>query len=233
MVPMGLTTMTLTLGLMLAPGSAPTEPAAEGKPAPPPPRGNPALILAAGPMIGPHAFGTEECRSQEARCERAGTFFGLGLNVELRARLYRILYAHVRPWVVGNVGPDDRIYRSAVGGGIGLGVYGQHVFGRGEYIALAALGSNRFQPPFYDSQEGRDTWGHHAGMLTVGFRHNFKSVVGGRMGIELWGGPMFGPKSRRTISGQESEDRLLITFMLGVNLSFDLVRDKNPPRRRW
>jgi hypothetical protein len=68
-------------------------------------------------------------------------------------------------------------------------------------------------------------------MLTVGFRHNFKSVVGGRMGVELWGGPMFGPRSTRTISGQDPERRLLITFMLGVNLSFDLVRDRNAKSR--
>jgi hypothetical protein len=228
---MGLSTTGLGLGLlMLAPTATP--PSAPTKSAPPP-RGNPPLIFAGGPMIGPHAFGTEDCRAELAQCERAGSFFGLGVSVELRARLYRILYAHVRPWFVGNVGPGDRIYRSAVGGGIGLGVYGQHVFGRGEYIPLGALGSNRFEPPFYDGQEGRDTWGHHAGMVTVGFRHNFKSVVGGRMGVELWGGPMFGPRSRRTISGQEPEERLLITFMLGVNLSFDVLTDKNPPPQRW
>ena len=219
-------------------GTSGPEPVAAAAPPPqkknppaPPPRGNPPLILAVGPMLGPHAFGTEECRSEEARCERAGTFFGLGLSLELRARLFRILYAHVRPWVVGNVGPGDRIYRGAAGAGVGLGVYGQHIFGRGEYIPLGVFGSNRFEPPFYEGQEGRDEWGNHAGMVTVGFRGNLKKVAGGRMGFELWVGPMFGPTSTRTISGQERERRTLITFMLGVNLSFDVVPDRNAKSR--
>jgi hypothetical protein len=212
----------------MPPTAPPIEPDPPAPPAPaPPPRGHPILILGVGPHIGPHAFGNEECRADERRCEKAGAFLGFGLSAEVRPRLWRLLHAHVRPWIVSNVAPGDRVYRGAAGIGVGLGAYGQRVFGRGEYIPLATFGDNAFEPPFFDGQVGRDTWGHHAGMVAVGFRHQFTRVRGGGFGLELWGGPMFGPRSVRTIAGQDPDRRTLITFMIGLNATFDVVKDKS------
>ena len=39
--------------------------------------------------------------------------------------------------------------------------------------------------------------------------------------LELWVGPMFGPRSVRRIPQTEPDERLLTTFMLGFNLSWD------------
>src|SRR5690606_21439906 len=63
-------------------------PAAE----PPPPR--PRLVLAGGPLFGPHAAGESTCqvRGGAQRCEHTGNFFGVGANLELRVRLVGPLY---------------------------------------------------------------------------------------------------------------------------------------------
>ena len=182
-------------------------------------RGHPRLVLAPGPMIGPHSIGNEECRPEEAKCETNGSFFGAGMQLEVRPRIYKLLYFHARPFILGN-GAPDKAYTGAWGVGAGLGVYGQHIFGRGEYLFFDAFGDNSFAPPFFNERVGRDTWGHHAGLLSVGFRLQVK----GRVGLELWGGPMFGPRSVRTIPGEDTERRTLITFMLGFNVSVDVVK---------
>jgi hypothetical protein len=120
---------------------------------------------------------------------------------------------------VANVAPN-KVHAGAWGVGAGFGAYGQHVFGRAEYLFIDAFGDDSFRPPFRTENVGRDRWGYHAGLLSVGFRLQVK----GRVGLELWGGPMFGPRSVRTISGEDPDTRTLITFMLGFNVSVDVVK---------
>ncbi len=179
---------------------------------------NPRLAVAGSAMIGPHAIGNQECRSTEASCQTRGAFFGLGTSAEVRLRMASVFSLHVRPFVVGNVAPD-KVFAGAVGGGIGAGAYGRHVFGRVEYIALHAFGDDRFTPPFFEGDVARDAWGNHAGMLAVGFRR----AIHERVHLELWGGPMFGPTSRRSFPDDTVDRRNLVTFMLGFGMAFDAL----------
>lgn len=180
----------------------------------------PRLVFAGGPLIGPHAIGNEDCRNELARCEKRGTFFGVGVSAELRARLYRPLYVHARAYVVGNVAPNDRIYTGLGGAALGLGAYGRRLFGRAEVLVLGAFGDNSFTPPFHATPSGRDSWGRTAGLISAGFRQPFAE----RLGAELWGGLMIGPKSERTVPSAEPERRVLTTFMVGLNLFVDVLR---------
>jgi len=180
----------------------------------------PRLVLAGGPFIGPHALGNEECRLDAMRCDKRGSFFGLGLQVELRARIYKPLYVHARGLIARNVSPNDRVYRGLGGGAAGLGAYGRRVFGRAEMLLVGAYGDNAFTPPFHATESGRDEWGNVAGLLAAGFRQPFAE----RIGLELWGGVMFGPKSVRTIPSAEPDERTLTTFMVGLNFFADVVQ---------
>ncbi|MEM9453974.1 MAG: hypothetical protein AAGF11_07330 [Myxococcota bacterium] len=182
-----------------------------------PARHYPRLVLALGPLIGPHAMGNEQCDSERAECQTKGSFFGVGAQVELRARLYRPLYLHVRGVAVSNVSTNDRIYDGLAGGGIGLGAYGRRAFARGEYLLVSAFGDNRFEPPFFDGEVAHDAWGNHAGMITAGFRQPLPRGLS----AELWGGPMFGPRSVRSNPDGEPDKRMLVTFMVGLNLAWD------------
>lgn len=193
----------------------------------------PPLVLAGGPVLGPHAFGNEECRSAEARCETHGGFFGFGVQAELRGRLYKLFYVHVRGLVVGNAAPQSRdpIYRGLGGAGIGLGVYARRVFGRAEYLFVDTFGSGHFTRPFGSGAVGNDDWGRHAGLFSVGAR----IPVVPRTAVELWGGFMLGPKSVRTLPNSEPDRRILPTFLVGINVSYDIIPDRSfvePPRRR-
>lgn len=193
-----------------------TPPASDERPA----REYPRLVIAGGPVVGPHAFGNEECNAEQARCETKGSFLGLGGQLELRGRLWRPLYLHARGLVVGNVSPNDRIHRGAWATGVGVGLYGRHVFGRGEYLYLDAFGDNHFEPPFYDGEVATDEWGHHAGLLSVGFRQPLPHGLA----AELWGGMMVGPRSVRRVPQLEPDERVLSTFLVGLNLSWDAWR---------
>jgi hypothetical protein len=207
--------------------SDPTPPTLESAPPPepdaPPERPRfPRLVVAGGPLIGPHAIGNQECRDSDQRCVTAGGFFGAGMQAELRVRIWRPLGAHVRGLLVGNATPKDRdpIYRGLWGMGVGLGAYGRRIFARAEYLFVDTFGKETFTPPFHTAVTGSDVWGHHAGLLSVGFRQPF----GERFAAELWGGPMIGPKSRRQITPSPPENRILPTFLLGLSLTYDLVR---------
>lgn len=180
------------------------------------------LTIAGGPAIGPHTFGNEECRAEEARCETHGTFLGFGLNAELRLRLYRPLVGHVRGVLVGNVSPRDPVHRGLAGGGIGLGLYGRMIFGRAEYLFVDTFGDDHFARPFGDGQVGRDRWGHHAGLFSVGARLPFR----GRWAAELWGGPMVGPRSTRSVPDEPDDRRTLVTFLVGINIAYDAIVGK-------
>ncbi len=197
-----------------APAAATSETTSDDEP---PPRQYPRLIIAGGPLIGPHAIGNQQCSSEEIRCEKKGSFFGAGAQLELRARLYRPLYLHLRGVAARNVSPNAPVYSGIAGGGIGLGAYGKRIFGRAEYLLLQAFGDDRFEPPFADGLVARDEWGNHAGMLAVGFRQPLPRGLA----LELWAGPMFGPRSVRFVPQSEPDERLLTTFMLGFNLAWD------------
>ncbi len=201
------------------------EPGAELSPGQKAARANPRLAIAGSLLAGPHAIGNQECRPEAAQCETRGGFFGLGTTLEVRLRLAGVLSLHARPWVVGNVA-SDKVFSGAVGGGIGLGAYGRRVFGRAEYIALHTLGSGRFTPPFFEGDVASDRWGNHAGMLAVGFRQ----PVHERLKIELWAGPMIGPKSQRSFPDGTVDRRGLVTFMLGLGVAFDALPGPWRPR---
>ena len=167
--------------------------------------------------MGPHALGNEECNAELARCETKGSFVGVGAQVELRGRLWRMIYAHARGLIVGNVSPNDQIHRGLWGVGAGAGLYGRRVFGRAEYLYLDTFGDNHFEPPFYDGEVAYDEWDHHAGLLSVGFRQPLPR----RVAAELWGGLMIGPHSVRRVPDVSADERVLTTFLVGLNVSWD------------
>lgn len=217
---MGLASLVALVWLGTEPSVA-TEPTAAQRAA----AENPRITIAGAAMIGPHAVGNQECRPEAARCETRGGFFGVGTSVEVRLRLASVFSIHVRPWVVGNAA-KDKVFAGAVGGGLGIGAYGRRIFGRAEYIALHAFGDDSFTPPFFEGEVARDRWSHHAGMLSVGFR----KAVTKRIRIELWGGPMFGPSSRRSFPDGTTDRRSLVTFMLGFGMAFDALPGPWRPR---
>lgn len=198
-------------------------PAAE----PPPPR--PRLVLAGGPLFGPHAAGESTCqvRGGAQRCEHTGNFFGVGANLELRVRLVGPLYIQGRGAVVGNVRPRPYgVHRGLVDLGLGLGVYSRLGFIRIEYMFVPTLGPDTYRPPFYDQQAGRDVWTRSAGMLSGGVRKYFTPRLAG----ELWAGIMVGPRSRRTTLQEDAGiDRILVTFLASVGISFDLIPGRPAP----
>lgn len=210
-----------------APTAAADRPAPSPSPAPTavadpdarPRRHYPRLVIAGGPIVGPHAQGNEECDSERGRCETKGSFIGVGAQVELRVRLWKLLYAHARGLTVGNVSPNDRIYRGLWGAGAGVGLQGRRAFGRAEYLFVGTFGDNHFEPPFYDGAVATDEWGHHAGMLSVGFRQPLPH----RMSAELWGGLVIGPRSVRRVPDNVPDERVLTSFLVGLNVSWDVL----------
>ncbi|HEY8377707.1 MAG TPA: hypothetical protein VIK91_14525, partial [Nannocystis sp.] len=120
----------LTSLLALALAAAPSPPEDE---APPRPR----LMLAGGPVFGPHAPGEATCQVRDGaqRCEHTGNFFGVGGNLELRVRLVGPLYLHGRGAVIGNTRPRPYgVHKGLVDLGLGLGVYSRLAFIRIEYM---------------------------------------------------------------------------------------------------
>jgi len=203
--------------------------AVAGSPAPeaPPPR--PRLVIAGGPLFGPHAAGEAACQVREGvqRCEHTGNFFGVGANLELRARIVGPLYFHGRAAVIGNVRQRPYgVHKGLVDVGGGLGVYSRLAFVRIEYMFVPTFGPNTYLPPFYDKQSGRDVWGRSAGMVSGGVRKYFTPRLAG----ELWGGLVIGPHSRRTTLQEDAGiDRILLTFLASVGISFDLIPGRAPP----
>jgi hypothetical protein len=193
--------------------------ATEPAPAPRPPRTYPRLVIAAGPIAGPHARGNEQCDPEQARCETKGAFIGMGAQVELRARLWKLVYAHARGLAVGNVSPHDRVHRGLWGAGAGVGLQGRRAFGRAEYLWVSTFGDNHFEPPFYEGEVATDEWGHHAGMLSVGFRQPLPH----RLAVELWGGLVIGPRSVRRVPDLVPDERVLTTFLVGLDVSWDAI----------
>lgn len=172
-------------------------------------------------MFGPHAHGEASCQQLEEayKCEHTGNFLGIGGTLELRAQLYKPLFLHARALVVGNVRKLG-VHRGLAGGGLGLGAYSRFAFVRAEYMILPTFGGDTYYPPFYDKPAGRDDYKLHAGMFTVGVR----KYVGSRSSIEAWGGLVVGPRAHRTsLSAEAEEERVLISFMVSLAFTYDLI----------
>ena len=110
-------------------------------------------------MFGPHALGEADCQSVEgiSECQHRGNFLGAGATIELRAQLFKFLYFHARGVVVGNVRQRPyAVHSGLAGGGLGVGVYSNLAFIRGEYMLIPAFGPETYVPPFYTKQVGRD-----------------------------------------------------------------------------
>jgi hypothetical protein len=124
--------------------------------------------------------------------------------------------------LVGNATPKrrDPLYSGLGGAGIGIGAYGRRAFVRGEYLFVAPFGKERFTPPFHTEATASDRWGNHAGLFSFGFRQPFAE----RWAVELWGGPMIGPKSVREVPPAPAQTRILPTFLVGINIGYDIVR---------
>ena len=179
---------------------------------------HPRLVLAGGPTIGPHRFGIETCQD-DGRCDTAGSFVGIGGTVELRARAWRPLYAHARGLFVGNVITTKPPYSGLLGAGLGFGAYGRWAMARAEYLLVFPVGDGMFPRPFADEDGMTDTWGHHAGLVSAGVR--YKPLQ--RIAFELWGGLMIGPKSTRAAELEETEESTLLSFLVGLTLSYDVL----------
>ncbi|GEM_PF-49576 len=214
-------TLALALGL-LGPSTASARPESSPTQLAPPRPEPPRIVMAVGPILGPHEFGREDCRGSAdiARCERGGVFLGLGGNIEARVKLVGLLYAHIRFVAAGNVTARDRVYSAIVIPGFGLGVYHRLVFVRGEVMSTVALGSSTFVPPFETRPTARDEWGYVSGLISVGVRIPLWSAGG----LELWGGPMIGPRARAYIPEQPVESRIKATFLAGVSVYFDVLK---------
>lgn len=201
----------------------------------------PRLTLSAGFIFGPHAKGEADCQEADGgyECRHNGNFLGAGATIELRAQLYKVLYLHVRGLLVSNLRKRPyAVHSGLAGGGIGIGAYSRLAFVRAEYLLIPTLGSDHYVPPFYDKPDARDDYGLHAAMISGGV-HKYVSP---RVAIEGWLGLVVGPSSRRTtVNSQADEKRVLVTFMLNLGLSFDvlLARGYKPPpkaprqRRQW
>ena len=201
----------------------------------------PRLTLSAGFIFGPHAKGEADCQDVEGgyECQHKGNFLGAGATIELRAQLYKLLFMHVRGLMVSNLRKrPGAVHSGLAGGGIGVGVYSRLAFIRAEYLLVPTLGSDHYVPPFFDKPDARDVYGLSAAMLSGGV-HKYVSP---RVAVEGWAGLVVGPSSRRTtVNEQANESRVLVSFMLNLGLSFDvlLARGYTPPpraprqRRQW
>lgn len=180
------------------------------------PRKDAALVVAAGPAIGPHAFGNEQCDLDNAVCSRGGRFLGLGGNLEARAKLWKPLYAHLRLLATGNAIRQKPVYSGLMAPGFGLGAYGRTAFVRAEYLFFIPLGPEDFEAPLTPDKVGRAQWTNSAGMFSAGLRLRLTD----NMLAEAWGGLTIGPRETRTLF-DETETRTLLSFLIGLQLAFE------------
>ena len=186
----------------------------------------PRLQLAAGPVLGPHVRSEDRCLLEDGGflCESAGGFLGFGFNLELRGQLYKWLYGHLRGSIVGNtlrLREAGGAYTGMFSPGIGLGAYARLAFLRAEYVLVLPFGDNFYSPPYSDDPDaGTVELGYHAALISAGVR----IPVAERTGVELWGGLMIGPRvHRRSIHEDATGDTTQLTFLAGVNVTFDLL----------
>lgn len=209
--------------MVLCLAAAPTKAAPPASAAQETARAYPRLVLAGGPTLGPHRFGIETCLD-DGRCDRTGNHLGMGGTIELRARAWRPLYAHVRGLFTGNVARDNPLYGGVMGPGIGFGAYSKWAMVRAEYLLVFPLGDNRYERPFGEGDVITEEWSPHAGLFSAGVR--YKPIP--RLALELWGGFMLGPRAER--QGQyiddivEDKTGLLKTFIVGLGVAYDVVQ---------
>ncbi|HGG57200.1 MAG TPA: hypothetical protein ENK31_05340 [Nannocystis exedens] len=186
-------------------------------------RPRPRLQIAVSPILGPYSPGELDCRPRGSilYCEQGGSFLGAGMTFELRVKTFGPLYFHARGLLVGNVHRRPYAVHDGLGGaGFGLGIYAQRAFLRAEYLSIDTLGSPLYRPPFGALEGAKDDYGHHAGLISGGARLPF----GKRWNAELWGGMLFGPRAVRTTPHEVSvADRTMISFILGLGISFDVL----------
>ncbi len=227
------------------PGSAAASPAADDtwtrperseRPSPPPwrtQRIDARLVVAVSPTLGPHVFGNQKCNSNQALCDRAGRFLGIGATTELRVGLYKVLYAHARVLGAGNVIGHKPVFKGLLAPGLGLGVYGKLAFIRAEYLFYVPLGGegcttldpsraqacDDFEVPFETDEAAEAIWSPSGGMISGGLRYRLTP----RMVGELWAGLVVGPRERRWVL-DAPETRVLTSFVIGLGLAFDVVQ---------
>ena len=187
-------------------------------------RPRPRLQLALSPVLGPYSRGEQDCRPRGPifYCEDGGSFLGAGASLELRLKSFGPFYFHVRGLLVGNTHRRPWAAYDGLGGaGFGFGAYARLAFIRGEYLSIDTFGSPRYRPPFGERGGATDLYGHHAGMISGGVRLPFR----GRWNVEAWGGFVIGPRGVRTTPREVSVgDRTMVSFLLGLGISFDVIR---------
>jgi hypothetical protein len=179
--------------------------------------------------MGPSVLGVEECRGTD--CRRGGGFLSAGANIELRARLFRYLYAQLRVLAGGNIVRERPLYDGIFAPGLGLGGYFHRAFIRAEYLVEVPFGSPSFVPPWGRTAYARDEWKHHAAMISAGGR----LPVAKRLAVELWGGVVIGPRSTRDLreplpegvdpglDDERPETRTLVSFIASLGVSYDVL----------
>lgn len=200
----------------------PAEPAAEDEADGP--TSQPRMTVAGHVMVGPHSAGEDSCALVGGRtvCDQTGAFLGVGGSVELRGRLYRFVHAHGRLQAVGNVAGSWKpspAFDGLVMPGLGIGIYAPIAFLRVEALAPITLGSGRYRAA--DTNEAaEERWGHVAGSLTAGLRLRLADRWRG----EAFGGFMLGPRAERdSPNGDFYRKRVLLTFVFGLGVSFDVL----------
>ena len=82
------------------------------------------------------------------------------------------------------------------------------------------LGNGRFAPPLEREETARADWGLHSGTVNGGMRYHFTPRLAG----EAWAGIVIGPHETRVVRDVK-EDRVLLSFRVGVGVSYDLIPD--------
>jgi len=186
-------------------------------------RPRPRLQIALSPVLGPYSRGEQDCRPRGPvyYCEDGGSFLGLGTSLEVRLKTFGPLYFHARALIVGNTHKRPYAVYSGLGGaGFGLGAYARLAFIRAEYLSIDTFGSSTYRPPFGQLDGATDAYGHHAALISGGVRLPFRE----RWNAELWGGFVLGPRGIRTTPREVSVgDRMMVSFLLGFGISFDVI----------
>ncbi len=178
-------------------------------------------------MIGPLDRGEEACRLTDDGyniCDETGDFLSVGGNLELRVKAYRALGFSLRTQVGGNAAAysHDPVFRAMVIPAFGMGLFGRRGFFRAEIAAIAPIGSPRYRSSGYLDETSRVIWGPVAGTIGGGVRFPLRKKP---IAFEIIGSMMLGPKIRRETANPDFDrSQVLVSFIVGVGMSFDLVK---------
>ena len=109
-------------------------------------------------------------------------------------------------------------FGSSIVGGVTPGRKGREVHGVPVFDTVEQAVEHHGKP--IDGAVATDTWGHHAGVVAVGFRQPLPR----NLSVELWGGLMLGPRSVRRVAQEVPDERRLTTFQVGLDLAWDVWR---------